>query len=648
MQAKQGDIPQQTPSRWPRSLSSQISLALILLFSAAAGTVGFTIYELGLRKHDYVILNLSGQLRALSQSMVSESLHFRERRTELPGAERAALFLANLRTQAATFDKIINSLKNRLLEPELTGRSDPLVCSWDAQSIGQLDLTARTWQEFRLGIQPIFETSPSREELARAAEFIIDNEGWITVVASNLSTAFQRMMEGKMRLIALFNQIALGLFFIAIIVLLALLFYTFVRPLRVTLAGIGRIRQGEFGHQIPLHGGNEIGAIARAFNTLSGHLRALFRLTERINQASSLDETLRFVSAEFRPLLPLDWLGMLVLDEETDRFVLQRRYTEGSTGLKEGDSFPASGTLLGQALAENRPLHIPDLGTASAEDAAAEFATALNADGRRSVLFFPLTEEGHWSAVLAFASSEADAYNRDHLELLGNIAAQIAHGFAKTVVTENLVISAVTGLAKLAENRDPETGDHLIRMARYSALIAEELGRECPHADNLSPERVRDIFRFAPMHDIGKVGIEDSILLKQGRLTAEERTAMKRHPVIGGEVLRRCEAQMNAVGHSVFQVGIEIAECHHEKFDGSGYPHGLRGEAIPLSARIVAAADVFDALTSKRPYKEAWPVEKALALFEQESGRHFDPAVVAAMQRALPRMLAVYQQLKHV
>ena len=171
-----------------------------------------------------------------------------------------------------------------------------------------------------------------------------------------------------------------------------------------------------------------------------------------------------------------------------------------------------------------------------------------------------------------------------------------------------------------------------------TALIAEELGREGPHAATMSPERVRDILRFAPMHDIGKVGVEDGVLLKPGRLSAEERAAMERHPVIGGEVLRRCEAQMNAVGHSVF----------HEKFDGSGYPLGLSGEAIPLSARIVAAADVFDALTSKRPYKEAWPVEKALALFEQESGHHFDPVVVAALHRAMPRILEVYQQLKHV
>jgi len=628
----------------PRSLTRQITLALVILFTAAAGSVGFTIYELDLRKHDYVILNLAGQLRALAQGMVSESLHFREHRTDSQGA---AIFQANLRQQAQTFDRIVTSLQNRYLDPELTGRSDPLVCSWDKQSIAQLNLTASTWRKFRVGIEPVFEEGVSHQALERVADYVVDNEAWVTVVAKNLSGSFQEMMEGKMHLIAVFNQASLALFFVAIIVLLTLLYFTFVRPLRRTLSGVEHLTSGEFGYQIPVHGGNEIGQIATVLNLLSCRLSSLFKLTARISQANTLDETLRFVFEQFRTLLPLDWVGILEYDSN-GRFVLLHRFTEGETRLAEGDTFRAADTLLGKSMDEHRPLHIPDLASTAKEDVHAEFAATLAEDGRRSVLFFPLTGEGEWSAVLAFAVSEENAYNPEHLELLGNIAAQVSHGFQKTVVTENLVVSAVSGLAKLAENRDPETGDHLIRMSRYAALIAEELGREGPYTREIDTGTVRDIFRFAPMHDIGKVGVEDSILLKPGRLTDDERKRMERHPVIGGEVLRRCEMQMNAVGYSVFRVGIEIAECHHEKFDGSGYPAGLKGEEIPLSARIVAAADVFDALTSRRPYKEAWSVERALALFDEESGRHFDPAVVAAMKRVLPRMLEVYEQHKHV
>jgi response regulator RpfG family c-di-GMP phosphodiesterase len=213
---------------------------------------------------------------------------------------------------------------------------------------------------------------------------------------------------------------------------------------------------------------------------------------------------------------------------------------------------------------------------------------------------------------------------------------------------ESLVISTVKGLAKLAESRDPETGDHLFRMSHYSAMVAEELGKTDKYRELIDTNYVRDILKFAPMHDIGKVGISDSILLKPGKLDDNEYNIMQQHPLIGADVLRRCEEQMNAVGRSVFQIGIEIAESHHEKFDGSGYPFQLQGEAIPLSARIVAVADVFDALTSKRPYKEAWSVEKALALLDEESGRHFDPEVITAFKQAIPRIMGIYEQHKHI
>ncbi len=630
-------------ARWlPRSLNTQLRAAMLLLFLSAAGSVGFTIYELELRKHDYVILNLAGQLRALAQNMVGLSLRYRA--VDGTDVRQAQLFLDTLHEQSERYERIVTSLSNRLLEPELTGRSDPLRCSWDEQSIGQLNLTAVTWREFSEGLNAALAAGGA----TAAAEYILANEAHLSVVSKNLSGSFQLMMEGKMGLIVLFNQIALGAFVLFIVVLLTLFSVTFSRPLRATVDGIGRVTQGDFGYQLPSPGRNEIGTITEAFNSLSRRLHALFRLSEQINRASSLDESLQFVFSEFRALLPLEWIGLLSLDETERRFTLERRFAEEKTELSEGESFGAEGSLLVQALQEVKPLHIPDLERLAAENPQAQFAARLRDDGYRSALFFPLSGTGGWSAILAFAAREAGAYNREHLDLLGNIAAQVSLGFEKTVMTESLVISAITGLAKLAESRDPETGDHLLRMARYSAIIAEEMGREGPYTDEVNGDTVRDILRFAPMHDIGKVGIEDSILLKPGRLDGEERREMERHPLIGAEVLRRCEAQMNAVGHTVFRLGIEIAEGHHEKYDGSGYPYGLKGEAIPLSARIVAVADVFDALTSKRPYKEAWPVERALTVMGEEAGGHFDPEVVAALQRALPRILAVYDEHKHV
>ena len=170
-------------------------------------------------------------------------------------------------------------------------------------------------------------------------------------------------------------------------------------------------------------------------------------------------------------------------------------------------------------------------------------------------------------------------------------------------------------MSRAAEFRDPETGAHIQRMAHFSRLIAAELA--------LSPADQTLILQAAPMHDVGKIGIPDAILLKPGRLTAEEFAIMKTHASIGFELLDGSESV-------VLQAAAEIAVSHHEKFDGSGYPQGLRGAEIPLFGRIVAVADVFDALVSDRPYKRQWPTEKALAYVQNGAGGHFDPQCVAA------------------
>jgi response regulator RpfG family c-di-GMP phosphodiesterase len=181
-------------------------------------------------------------------------------------------------------------------------------------------------------------------------------------------------------------------------------------------------------------------------------------------------------------------------------------------------------------------------------------------------------------------------------------------------------------LAKAAEYRDPETGAHILRMAHYSQLIARELG--------LSSAEQNLLLEAAPMHDIGKVGILDKILLKPGRLDIDEFEIMKEHAMYGWELLRGSASK-------VLMAGAEIAKGHHEKFDGSGYPQGLKGEAIPIFSRIVAVADVFDALTSDRPYKRAWELEDAVDFLVHGSGTHFDPRCVKAFLNAWEDVLAI-------
>jgi two-component system response regulator RpfG len=178
-------------------------------------------------------------------------------------------------------------------------------------------------------------------------------------------------------------------------------------------------------------------------------------------------------------------------------------------------------------------------------------------------------------------------------------------------------------LARAGEFRDEDTGFHLIRMARYSSLIAAAVG--------LDREEVETLELAAPLHDIGKIGIPDHILLKRGKLDEEEWQTMRRHPVIGHDILKGSASKY-------VRMGALIALGHHEKYDGSGYPNGLVGDHIPLCARIVAVADVFDALTSVRPYKEAWPEDKAFEHLIAQSGKHLDPRLVEAFVASRERV----------
>jgi response regulator RpfG family c-di-GMP phosphodiesterase len=191
---------------------------------------------------------------------------------------------------------------------------------------------------------------------------------------------------------------------------------------------------------------------------------------------------------------------------------------------------------------------------------------------------------------------------------------------------QNARMATILGLAKLAEYRDEGTGTHLERIREYAKLIAEEMAKNPKYANHITPEYIDDIYQSSILHDIGKVGIPDAILLKPGRLTDEEFDVIKRHTILGGDAIRAIEAKIE--GQSFLALGKEIAYNHHEKWDGSGYPRGLSRESIPLSARIIALADVYDALTSKRFYKEAYSHQDSKKMIAELKGTHFDPEVV--------------------
>jgi len=192
-------------------------------------------------------------------------------------------------------------------------------------------------------------------------------------------------------------------------------------------------------------------------------------------------------------------------------------------------------------------------------------------------------------------------------------------------------LQVIQRLGRAAEYKDNETGMHVMRMSHYTKIISLAYGHSAKYADAL--------FHAAPMHDIGKIGIPDSIMLKPGKLTPEEITIMQKHPEIGAEILGESDSDL-------IDLAKIVAMTHHEKWDGTGYPKQLKGENIPIQGRIVAIADVFDALTSVRPYKEAWPIEKAVDFMVSQKSKHFDPALVDLFIEQLDKIIEIKDRWK--
>ncbi len=218
--------------------------------------------------------------------------------------------------------------------------------------------------------------------------------------------------------------------------------------------------------------------------------------------------------------------------------------------------------------------------------------------------------------------------NRALEEMVQQKTKQLRQAFEKLEIYS---LDSIHRLTKAAEYKDEDTGVHIQRMSQYSAAVARQMG--------FSDDEIKSILYAAPLHDVGKIGIPDRILLNPGKLTGEEWKIMKQHTTFGGKILEGVEA-------GYLKLGKTIALTHHEKWDGTGYPEGLKGNDIPQIGQIVAIADVFDALTSKRPYKDPFTLEKAFAIIEEGRGSHFNPAVVDAFFAAKGKILLIKEKYK--
>jgi len=492
------------------------------------------------------------------------------------------------------------------------------------------------WRGYRERLTEALGADRAQPRLEWAARHIVGEADGFDARIDALTRQVQAIVAGHLQRVRWIGQWGLLSLLIVAGIGVTRLLRSLVRRLGATEQGCEQIARGDFGYQIPDRSDDELSALNMAINCVSTRMSAVLRLLDGIQRGTDLRTTAQQVRAALGAFVPVDWLGLYDHDGDACSIELREQFPElGEAGVGTAmlvEPRPQAGFVLGEATTT-----LPEL------------AATLRAQGLLTAVVLSLPSDSGAGFTMVLAAHAADAFSDDARALLHNLAPMIAHGFEKSALSEQLLLAAVNGLSKLAESRDPDTGDHLVRMSRYAHEIAREMAAvEGPGHEPLPAGFARDVLRFAAMHDIGKVGVPDAILLKPGRLSDEERAEMSLHPVIGGSVLRACAGQLPPTSRNLFTVAIEIAEGHHEHFDGSGYPAGKCGREIPLAARIVAAADVFDALTSKRPYKEAWSLERGIAYLHEHAGRHFDPAVVAAFTRALPQIAAVYARYRHV
>jgi len=372
----------------------------------------------------------------------------------------------------------------------------------------------------------------------------------------------------------------------------------------------------------------------------------ILNLVKIISSGSTFDETLDYVFHSFQEHIPYNRIGIGLVDKLAGTIFCQAVHSDKETFLKSGYTLFTKDTTLMDVLSFGKPRIIDNLGEYLKSRPRSKSTKLLLQEGILSSVTLPLYVNCSPIGVVFFSSYLPNIYKKEHIEFLEQIATFLALSIEKNILINDLILVSITGLANLVESKDNETGSHIERIRNYAETIAKELAKNEAYRDILTDHYIQEISDFAPIHDIGKVGIADGILLKPARLSPEEFEVMKKHTIIGAEVLRKSGSNIMRKDKHYFSTAIDIALGHHEKVNGKGYPFGLKGNQIPLSAKIVAVADVFDALISKRVYKEPFALKYSFEIITGEAGKSFDVDVVDAFLKCEEKITRIHSKFK--
>jgi response regulator RpfG family c-di-GMP phosphodiesterase len=447
-------------------------------------------------------------------------------------------------------------------------------------------------------------------------------------------------------------SIVLNVIFISLLSIVGLLFFGLIRFVNFQIPyivnGLTMLGDKQYDNQrlnIPKPFFIEEKNIHKYIETVFEENRFIEDVKEVLLKVYTLEDAVDHLFSLLKERMGVDRVGLAFVDYSREMIVAEYGVlVDQNIKLGPGFEVPFVRTSLFDLIESKKPVINNDLENEFIKRPKSSSLYLLSLEGVKSNLILPLTMGNAVFGFLFLSSRQKNFFDLNHLHLAEKIVYEIKGLLNRTYFTKVIFNKITTGFSELVDKKDNETGQHINRMVNYSTLLAQKLV-EKNHPDYpINDKIVLEIERNAAVHDIGKVGIPDSILKKPGKLTDEEWEIMRTHPIIGGDIFKSMREGLKAFDPELYKVSEEITRSHHEKWNGEGYPNGLKGFEIPLVARIVSVADVFDAISNKRVYKDAFDFEESFKMLEEMKGKNLDPFLVDLFIENSDEVLKIYQK----
>lgn len=637
-----------------RRVKSKIYIMAVMVIMIIAVLASLFYYSSKNSYHESTLVNVLGRQRMLTQMIAKDTsrlyalVQAKEAGKTVEAESVVNKKILNIKQNISSAEKEFSKTLEDINKGTIESGSGKISFDNSTESvIADLKSINDLWENFKKSISVIGNSDGINIEFTKATIYINDNNELLLKYCDQvLKSTLEETKEDKLKaiiIVALLVILATALVGITI----TNMYKYILIPLNEIYKGFSEVGVYPSDNILSIITKNEIKPMVNEINQMFHKVEGLISLVENINKNLSFNEVLEYIFKSFSQFIPYNHIGVAIAKDNGSILEASYGISDGTVrGITENllnKGYEVKGSSLEKILKSGEARVINDLQSYAEINPPKEYTEIILNAGVRSSITLPLNINNRHIGLIFFSSTEKNIYREEHIRFLSVLANSISICFDKNIFFDDLLYSSILALAKLAEARDEDTGEHLERMKKYARLISELLYEESKYSLEISADYIHNIERFSPMHDIGKVGIKDGILLKPGKLTAEEFQEMKTHACFGASVLKAAERNISKSGRSLFKMGIEIAEGHHEKWDGSGYPFGKAGQDIPLSARIVAVADVFDALTSRRPYKEPFSFEASFDMIAEGSGKHFDPEIVKVFINNKAKIYQLYR-----